>query len=314
MGLFSRFRKLKSRRTFKAGFRDYHSGFIQKRTPIKVRSTDSAVAPKLNRREQKQSNRFRRVVGVIALILGIGAFIYGLVFTSWFEIRTLDIQGDAQTLNEQAGVQSYLEAYLGDNLIWFSSNKHEQTLLKKYPYLQSVKIRRLPFHTLRAALITFELKANVQMNFEDGQTQFYIVNELGYISSIGNQDESLPTVVMDVTGTDIQLPKEKESAFKINEELIDPAQLDTLLATKKEFEGKFNMQVLQIQYLKRARELHLLTERQFTVWIDLTQPIDIQLAKMKKAMTKLNIYEAPLQYIDLRISGQNGEKVIYKLN
>jgi len=31
-------------------------------------------------------------------------------------------------------------------------------------------------------------------------------------------------------------------------------------------------------------------------------------------MTTINIYDAPIEYIDLRISGQNGEKVIYKLS
>ena len=73
------------------------------------------------------------------------------------------------------------------------------------------------------------------------------------------------------------------------------------------------MQVLEIDYLRRARELHLLTERYFYVWLDLSQDLDKQLLKLKKALNELNIYEADLDYIDLRISGQNGEKVIYKL-
>lgn len=149
------------------------------------------------------------------------------------------------------------------------------------------------------------------MEFEDGSKQFYIVNELGYIASVGITNETLPTIVMDVTGTDIPLP-ESEDSPKVNEELVPQETLETLLEAKTDFEGKFDMQIMEVHYLKRARELHFFTERYFYVWIDLTQSVDLQLAKLKKAMSQINIYDDPLDYIDLRISGQNGEKVIYK--
>jgi hypothetical protein len=118
---------------------------------------------------------------------------------------------------------------------------------------------------------------------------------------------------MDVTGTDIPLP-ESEDSPKVNEELISKETLESLLEAKTDFEGKFNMQIMEIHYLKRSRELHLFTERYFYVWIDLTQSVDLQLAKLKKSMSQINIYDDSLDYIDLRISGQNGEKVIYKLS
>ena len=95
---------------------------------------------------------------------------------------------------------------------------------------------------------------------------------------------------------------------------MDAENLTTLLEVETDYEAKFNMQILEVHYIRRAREVHLYTERYFFVWIDLTQEVEIQLNKLKKAMTELNIYEAPLLYIDLRISGQNGEKVIYKLS
>ena len=100
----------------------------------------------------------------------------------------------------------------------------------------------------------------------------------------------------------------------LNQVLLDPETLQVLLKAKSDMEAKFNIQVLEVYYLKRAREVHLFTERHFFVWIDLTQDLTLQFSKLKKAMTEINLYEDPLSYIDLRISGQNGEKVIYKLN
>ena len=40
--------------------------------------------------------------------------------------------------------------------------------------------------------------------------------------------------------------------------------------------------------------------------------LDEQFDKLKKGLPRLNIYEIDLLYIDLRISGINGEKIIFK--
>jgi len=198
-------------------------------------------------------------------------------------------------------------------MLLFNATNHELALLEEYSYLKDLNISRRPLHTLVATLTTYDHVANIQVDHEDGSVQLFIANELGYIASVGTTDETLPTIVMDVTGTDLDLPETQES-LTVNQEIIDKETLETLLDAQIAFEGKFNMQILEVHYVKRARELHFFTERYFYVWIDLSQSVDTQLAKLKKAMTQLNIYEAPLEYIDLRISGQNGEKVIYKLS
>lgn len=311
MGLFSKFKK--KRRTNQAGFRDYQSRPTSRRKPIKVKKERTGVTLKLNRREERKRNRIKFALRLFLLIAGSILIIYILAGTRLFEIRSVEIQGDAETLDEQAFVQSYLEDQLGKNMLSFSGNIHEDALLEEYPYLKGVKVKRVPFHTIRAELITYEQITNVQMIFEDGSKKFYVLNELGYISSVGLQNESLPTIVMDVTGTDLDLPENQES-LKVNQELLSPGTLQLLLKTKNDFEGRFNMQIFEVHYLKRAREIHLLTERFFYVWFDSTQDLNLQMGKLKKALTQVNIYEADLEYIDLRISGQNGEKVIYKLN
>ena len=154
----------------------------------------------------------------------------------------------------------------------------------------------------------------MRINQADGSSKLYIVNELGYVALIGTSNDTLPTIVMDVTGTDLEI-KEGDTADgpKINAEIIPGENLQQILDTKTSFEGKFNLQIKSVNYLKRARELHFLTELDFYVWLDMTQDLELQMSKMKKALTKLNIYESPILYIDLRISGHDGEKVIYKL-
>ena len=242
---------------------------------------------------------------VLGVALAIALMIYAAFFTRLLEIQKIDIEGSAETLDEQSAINDYLKDHLGKNMLMFNSIKHEDILIQDYPHLKELRITRIPLHTIRATLETYEHVTNVEIRHDNGDISYYVVNELGYIASIGTLEESLPTLVMDVTGTDLE-------SFAVNEELIPQTTLEDLLSAGSNFEGKFNMQVLEMHYLKRARELHLLTERNFFVWIDLEQDINLQLAKLKKAMASLNIYEENLEYIDLRISGQNGEKVIYK--
>lgn len=315
MGLFSVLKQIRrKRKTNVTGFRDYRTQNIKNRRKPIIQKTKIIVKhDRIQKRKIRERSRFWMILRIIFIFITVIAIFYLILFTRLFEIQKIDIQGDADTLDEQAETNQYLQEYIGDNLLFFNSFAHEDELLAKYPYLKDLRINRHFLHTISAKITTYDHIANVQMNFEDGSKQFYIVNELGYIAGVGTTNENLPTIVMDVTGTDAKLPTDEESP-KVNEELINQETLQTLLKTKTDFEGKFDMQIMEVYYMKRARELHLFTERYFYVWIDLTQSVDVQLAKLKKAMSQINIYEDPLDYIDLRISGQNGEKVIYKLS
>ncbi|OGJ43711.1 hypothetical protein A3J23_01165 [Candidatus Peregrinibacteria bacterium RIFCSPLOWO2_02_FULL_48_14] len=307
MGLFSFFKR--KRRTYQASYTSYKSTRFSRKKPF-VPKVIPVATDRTSRRRSEKAGRFFAYFKLFLIFFGIGAALYGLFFTSLFEIQNIDVNGEADTLDEQTAVSTYLQEFLGDNLLTFSPMKHEKTLLEQYGYLKTLDIDRNFFHTVRATLETYPPIANVRIEFEDGSTQFYTINELGLVAGTGTTLESLPLIVMDVTGTEMDL---SVTTTEVNKELIEQDTLILLLETAKDFEGKFDLQILEIRYLKRARELHLLTERNFAVWIDLTQDLPIQLAKLKKALAELNIYEANLEYIDLRISGQNGEKVIYKL-
>ena len=347
MGFFSRFKR--KPRTYSSNFSSYRSLRSSTRKPFEPKKT---AAERVSRGGfAYKALRIFKILGVLFLL---GLLTYAIFFTKLFEIQKIDVKGNEATVTEQSTLNKILQEHLGKNLLTFNTTLLEQELYDDYPYLKDLDVGRDFFHTLSVDLETYENVANVRVDFEDGSEQVYVVNELGFVSGTGTTLESLPTVVMDVTGTEMDLtayeaepvpaseePSEeteeeeseattedtevseetaetltetRKTSFLLNEELIDAEVLKTLLKTTEDFEGKFDMQVLEIHYLKQARELHLVTERLFTIWIDLTQDSNLQLTKLKKATgTVLNIYEANLEYIDLRISGQNGEKVIYKL-
>ncbi len=373
MGLFSVFKR--KPRTRQASFTSYKSPRLSSRKPFvpKVNPIGGTAVggDRRARRRSEKTVKFLTYVKIFVGMFGLGAALYAIFFTAIFEIQQIEVKGGEDTTQEQAAIKEELQQYLGNNLLFFQTSALENEFLSNYAYLKSIEIDRDFFHTVSVTVETYPAVANVRMEFDNGNNEFYVVNERGFIASIGTNLENLPLIVMDVTGTTIDLPTTQPTETpvedptvegtpttetpvvetstdaaaptettpapekptteetsteedvteeevdtmpdEINEELIDQAMLTTLLETAESFEGKFDMEVLEIHYLKRAREMHLYTERYFSVWIDLTQDVDLQLAKLKKALTEINIYDAPLEYIDLRISGQNGEKVIYKL-
>lgn len=341
MGFFSRFKR--KPRTYSSNFSNYRPLRSGNRKPFEPKQSHSE-------RVSRGGTWYKvlRILKILLSLTALGALGYLIFFTALFEIQKVNVTGNEATVTEQSTLNEILQEHLGKNLLVFNTTALEQELYLDYPYLKGLSVSRDFFHTLAVHLETYENVANVRVEFENGTQQLYVINELGFVSGTGTSLEELPTLVMDVTGTDMDLsalgatepspaptatateeteadtteatvtetpentPEEK-TGFLLNEELIDADMLGTLLKATEDFEGKFNMQVLEIRYLKQARELHLLTERYFTIWIDLTEDTNLQLAKLKKALSTLNIYEADLDYIDLRISGQNGEKVIYKL-
>lgn len=320
MGLLSLFKN--KRRTSQAPFSSYRSVRPLARKPFE---------PKGKAKADRERNPFLakvvRGLKIFLFLLILIGLIYVVFLSGLFKIEKIDVKGSEATLSEQSALNKLLQEHLGKNLLFFNIGSLEDELLEQYPYLKEMDLSRDFFHTVKVTLETYPKRANIEVHFEDGSIQYYTVNELGYIAGFGQEENELPTVIMDVMGTDLDLPTEdvapetvseeeiypEKPSWALNEELIEQDILKTLLSTIEDFEGRFNMQVKTTYYLKQARELHLYTERDFYVWIDLTQDTNLQLTKLKKALSVLNINEAPLDYIDLRISGQNGEKVIYKL-
>lgn len=315
MGLFSYFKR--RRKTLNPGFQNYKNPRIAKRKvfvpKVSFFQKSNDRTPK-NRRFGETGAKLLKYLKVFGVFFVIGGIIYLIFFTDFFTIQKIEIKGGDETVEEQKIVNDYLQTYLGGNIIMFNPNEHEEQLAKNLGYLKTLGIYRILPHTVVAKIETYPVAANVRIDQPDGSSKLYIVNELGFVALIGTSNDTLPTIVMDVTGTDLEI-KEGDPADgpKVNAEIIPGDSLKQILDSKTSFEGKFNLQIKEVDYLKRARELHFLTEMDFYVWLDMTQDLELQMSKMKKALTKLNIYESKISYIDLRISGHDGEKVIYKL-
>ncbi|HLG25389.1 MAG TPA: hypothetical protein VI588_01160, partial [Candidatus Gracilibacteria bacterium] len=151
----------------------------------------------------------------------------------------------------------------------------------------------------------FPTVANIE-NMVDGIQKKFLVDSQGFLIEENLDQPDLPHIKIETS----------ESLTVRSTFLQDPKRsverLTYILNAINLFEEKFGMKVLYAQFYPREREVHLYTEKYFTVMIDMEKDLNRQIEKLKKALAKLDIYNDPLVYIDLRISGTDTEKVIFK--
>lgn len=226
--------------------------------------------------------------------------VYVTFFSSFFVIAKISVEKDGNAV-AGAAISPFLEKLKGKNILLIDADslareieqnfKHEILFVKikkSYPRRVTIKVTEYPA-VINLKIITPE------------KTQKFIINQIGYGIAENSEQKDLPIIT-------VNLPKTQ----KIRTIIIEKEKLAPIIESFTGFTGLFGMKVPEGEWKKTERELHMKTERGFYVWIDLTAPIPPQLSKLKRALTKLDIYHENLLYIDLRIAGGESEKVIYK--
>jgi hypothetical protein len=172
--------------------------------------------------------------------------------------------------------------------------------MKFFPEIKTITLEKDYPSTIIINFEKFPQAANLVVD-ENGTTKQYILNTIGFAVKEDFENPDLPFIKL-----------ESEEPINTDTYVISEEVLNYILSAKSEFETRFGMQITDLIYKKRAREVHLKTEKGFTIWLDQQLEIDGQYKKLKKALVKLDIYSQPLEYIDLRINSKNGERIIYK--
>jgi hypothetical protein len=240
-----------------------------------------------------------------AVLIGIAGglaffIIFNLFVSDKLNIKEVAVFEDQQPLPEHE-LNRVLSEFKDRNLLLLNTDTIENFLSNKYPYYASLILHKNLPGTLVLNLETHPTVANLIVETPD-ETVNMTLNTAGQAQAQEAEfaNEELPTIVI-----------ERDQTLSQGTHIITQDQLAFILEAMQNFEDKFGMVVEHAKYLEISREAHLWTERNFYVWLDIYSDLDEQLNKLKKSLPRLNIYEEPLRYIDLRISGINGEKIIF---
>ncbi len=283
----------------------------QRRSPGKTHSVNREPKNKTSdRRKLKAAKRARGFFGKIKrpiiLILG-GALIIYITFVLFVStsltIQTIQVKEDDMMITEHP-MEDLLSELIGSNLLLTNTDNFEPYLRAQFPQYETLRITKNLPDTLLVILKTYPVVSNLTVEIPDSEDQQFLLTSGGQVTTyedIDSMGEGLRTIII-----------ESEKSLGSGAQVMDQSQIAFILEAMQDFEDRFGMGVGHAQYHDIEREVHLWTAREFYVWLDMTQPLDDQLDKLKKGLPKLDIYTLNLEYIDLRIAGLNGEKIIFK--
>ncbi len=236
---------------------------------------------------------------LLASFLLLGG-LYAIFFSSFFTIDKVHIEKNGNALSISA-LEPYLEKIKGNNILFFNGTSLSREIMSNYPneVLLVKMVKRFP-SSITVKIDEYPALANIKVVLPDG-VQTFVVNQIGYAFAENVEQKQLPLIIV-----------QTEKKQLVRTIIIPKDNIILITDTISRFKELFGMKVTEAKWLKTERELDLTTEKNFTVWIDLTWDTEKQLMKLKNALPQLNIYKDPLEYIDLRIAGAENEKVFFK--
>jgi cell division septal protein FtsQ len=295
-GQYSNISKLKSPYLKKAPF-SKKSRFV----------TESRMAKMLPpaRLQKPPSNRWKKIAALILAAGIIGYGVYAFFFSDYFLVRKYKVEEKGTVIETNDIINTVLSSRIGQNLSLLSEDSIMKDIRTVQPEINKLRIRKIFPDTLVAEYEKYPTAANIT-NIVGGVQKKFLVDSQGFLTEENTDNPNLPYIKME-TAKPLEvrttfLPDTKKSAERLTY-IINAINL---------YEEKFGMKILYAQIKLREREVHLYTEKYFFVMLDMEKDLGVQLEKLKKALPKLDIYTVPLLYIDLRISGSDFEKVIFK--
>lgn len=303
MAFFKKKKRRRSKASSKSRIQEIKSPYAHRKSMSRRKKLSKRSAKKRYSGELKLSYRNKAPLkkwlviggGIIVLI----ALLYTTIFSTFFEMEKWKIYGD-DIVQENSKFEEFLRVYKGKNLVFIDTGKIERTIKKQYPEIKTITIQKVFPDTLVMDYENYPEIANV-FNIVDGTQKKFIVNEIGLLVQEDYENPNLPYIKV-----------KTEKALELYDYAFPQKTLEYTLDAIYDFEEIFGMEILDAEYWKREREVHLKTERDFYIWLDTSLTLQEQYSKLKEALPKLNIYTENLAYIDLRISSVNGERVIFK--
>lgn len=248
----------------------------------------------------KAPKKSRKWLWIFLILVLTGAGIHFFNSTHYFDLQSWQIEEDGITVDSSDPVNEVLAAEKGKNILFLNEAQIISQIKKIHPDINKIKIIKILPKKIKLQFEKYPIAANI-INVVGKVQKKLLVDTIGLIVEQNNENPELPYIKIKTS-----------EALSINDTPIPEDKLDYILQATKLFQEKFGMKVIDSEYLFIEREVHLRTEKYFEIWIDMTKELNLQMEKLKKVLGKIDIYSTPLEYIDLRISGTDNEKVIYK--
>jgi cell division septal protein FtsQ len=232
---------------------------------------------------------FRQKVLLVVTVIVVGVVIGFGQFSGFFDIKKVTILRNSLDLPTEDIELTVRELALGKNIFQVDIAFLAKAVQELRPDTSRVVVRRAYPGEIQVEVFKFPVVAELRV----GTDPVYI-NEKGYRVFGETPDKDTLQLTL---GETLNLEDSKR-------QVVNPTYLASIREAVSYFESLTNLKILNTKFFPISREVHLKTEKNFDVWIDLTQDYRIQLDKLTAASEALQLDTKSYSYIDLRIRGK----------
>lgn len=225
------------------------------------------------------------VMAVLAMTLFIGvALLSPLFHVKYFVVERTSPFADPLLVEET------LHDLYGKNLLFINEQDVVAVLKKKMPELRDIETTIDWPRTLLVRVGTAKPVYNI---FNIESANFSVIAEDGIVLS-QQAIEGLPTIKI----------RQRVEPVEPRERLFTSEQLQKIREAEGILDADLRLPIKAVEVLFAANELHLISQNDMAIWIDLNASVSEQLQKLKTAAQEIRLYQDAFDHIDLRIQQQ----------
>lgn len=247
--------------------------------------------PKIIAPEEEKKRKFhfsRRTFFIILFLIGIMLVIYWLFFSSFFEVKNVDLKRTSLVDGEQVKKVVMFALNNESNIFLYNGTEIAEKIKENFPLISEVNIQKGIPDTIRIIIIERQPKIVWQT-----EGKKYLVDEdgLAYLEADVNNAKELP-VVIDSRNVPVKLSTKIVSRNFLNfvREMID------------KFNPRSGLKIKELRVDETTFDLNILTTDGFSVIFDTTRSAENELDDLHRVLAHLNGAK-PKEYIDLRVEG-----------
>ena len=228
--------------------------------------------------------------GILACV-GMALFVGIATLSPVFRVKTFVVERTSPFVDVLL-VEEVLDTFRGENLLFINDSDVRATLTDMMPELQEIEITEDWPRTLLIRVGTAKPIYNI---FNVESANFSVIAEDGIVIS-SQAIEGLPTIKI----------RQRTEPVQLREALFTPEQLKKINEAEEILEVDLQLPLQAVEVLFAANELHLISQNDMAIWLDLSPAGSIkeQLYKLKSADEKIQLHRDSFDHIDLRIPQQ----------
>jgi hypothetical protein len=238
----------------------------------------------------RQISRLFRTSVLFSILFSLMAlFIIFALATPYFHLKKISVVRDNPNL-DVVQIEKSLEEFYGKNILFLQHKSIREKLSTDFPEFRDISVHENWPSEVELHVIISPPKFNL-LNTESAN--FSVISEDGVILQ-EEPDEDLPILKV----------FQYEKPILVRQKFLEKEDLDRIVQAEHILQEEIKLPLNASHLYWTARELHLISQSDMAIWIDLAQPVEPQMRKLELSANEIGLYSNSFEHIDLRIPKQ----------